>query len=177
MFVQIIQAGVIGRLTARYSERSLLLLAIGISSFVGLAQVHTPEMMFINVLYWTDLSKQEKEGWLQVISSKGNNPWLKFELKKSLPFCRLQCRTCSTSVSSFPRWCFLSVCLVSSQTVYSPRAYHPLTQVKSYLNHKINNNSSSRDHFRRRGRHRSHTSVPIVDVTKSNKMKIWNMHS
>lgn len=37
----VIQGGVIGRLTARYSESSLLLLSIGISSFVGLAQVHT----------------------------------------------------------------------------------------------------------------------------------------
>lgn len=41
MFVQVMQGGVIGRLTARYSESSLLLLSIGVSSLVGLAQVHT----------------------------------------------------------------------------------------------------------------------------------------
>lgn len=41
MFVQVVQGGVVGRLTARYSESSLLLLSIGVSSFVGLAQVHT----------------------------------------------------------------------------------------------------------------------------------------
>uniref|UniRef100_A0A3Q4HPF0 Organic cation transporter-like protein 2 n=1 Tax=Neolamprologus brichardi TaxID=32507 RepID=A0A3Q4HPF0_NEOBR len=34
----VIQGGVIGRLTARYSDNSLLLLSIGVSSFVGLAQ-------------------------------------------------------------------------------------------------------------------------------------------
>ncbi|KAM4602366.1 solute carrier family 22 member 18 [Polymixia lowei] len=34
----VIQGGVIGRLTARYSESSLLLLSIGVSSLVGLAQ-------------------------------------------------------------------------------------------------------------------------------------------
>ncbi|XP_044211896.1 solute carrier family 22 member 18 isoform X2 [Thunnus albacares] len=34
----VVQGGVIGRLTARYSESSLLLLSIGVSSFVGLAQ-------------------------------------------------------------------------------------------------------------------------------------------
>lgn len=39
--LQVIQGGVIGPLTARYSERSLLLLSIGVSSLVGLAQVHT----------------------------------------------------------------------------------------------------------------------------------------
>ncbi|KAI3377343.1 hypothetical protein L3Q82_008550 [Scortum barcoo] len=36
----VIQGGVIGRLTARYSENSLLLLSIGVSSFVGLAQAY-----------------------------------------------------------------------------------------------------------------------------------------
>ncbi|KAM9861387.1 solute carrier family 22 member 18 [Aulostomus maculatus] len=36
----VIQGGVIGRLTARYSESSLLLLSIGISSLVGLAQAY-----------------------------------------------------------------------------------------------------------------------------------------
>ncbi|KAI9513879.1 hypothetical protein NQZ68_038653 [Dissostichus eleginoides] len=36
----VIQGGVIGRMTARYSERSLLLLSIGISSLVGLAQAY-----------------------------------------------------------------------------------------------------------------------------------------
>jgi len=41
MCVQVVQGGVVGRLTARYSENSLLLLAIGVSSLVGLAQVHT----------------------------------------------------------------------------------------------------------------------------------------
>uniref|UniRef100_A0A3Q3QDM7 Organic cation transporter-like protein 2 n=1 Tax=Monopterus albus TaxID=43700 RepID=A0A3Q3QDM7_MONAL len=37
----VIQGAVIGRLTARYSESSLLLLSVGVSSLVGLAQVHT----------------------------------------------------------------------------------------------------------------------------------------
>ncbi|XP_077375287.1 solute carrier family 22 member 18 [Festucalex cinctus] len=36
----VVQGGVIGRLTARYSESSLLLLSIGISAFVGLAQAY-----------------------------------------------------------------------------------------------------------------------------------------
>ncbi|XP_030581537.1 solute carrier family 22 member 18 isoform X2 [Archocentrus centrarchus] len=36
----VIQGGVIGRLTARYSENSLLLLSIGVSSMVGLAQAY-----------------------------------------------------------------------------------------------------------------------------------------
>ncbi|XP_044076366.1 solute carrier family 22 member 18 [Siniperca chuatsi] len=36
----VIQGGVIGRLTARYSENSLLLLSIGVSSLVGLAQAY-----------------------------------------------------------------------------------------------------------------------------------------
>ncbi|CAK6971542.1 solute carrier family 22 member 18 [Scomber scombrus] len=36
----VVQGGVIGRLTARYSESSLLLLAIGVSAFVGLAQAY-----------------------------------------------------------------------------------------------------------------------------------------
>lgn len=36
----IVQGGVIGRLTARYSENSLLLLSIGLSSLVGLAQAY-----------------------------------------------------------------------------------------------------------------------------------------
>uniref|UniRef100_A0A3P8N9U4 Uncharacterized protein n=1 Tax=Astatotilapia calliptera TaxID=8154 RepID=A0A3P8N9U4_ASTCA len=36
----VIQGGVIGRLTARYSDNSLLLLSIGVSSFVGLAQAY-----------------------------------------------------------------------------------------------------------------------------------------
>ncbi|XP_060914766.1 solute carrier family 22 member 18 [Labrus mixtus] len=36
----VIQGGVIGRLTARYSDKSLLLLSIGVSSFVGLAQAY-----------------------------------------------------------------------------------------------------------------------------------------
>ncbi|KAJ4947200.1 hypothetical protein JOQ06_009238 [Pogonophryne albipinna] len=36
----VIQGGVIGRMTARYSEGSLLLLSIGISSLVGLAQAY-----------------------------------------------------------------------------------------------------------------------------------------
>ncbi|XP_028257626.1 solute carrier family 22 member 18 isoform X1 [Parambassis ranga] len=36
----VVQGGVIGRLTARFSENSLLLLAIGVSSFVGLAQAN-----------------------------------------------------------------------------------------------------------------------------------------
>lgn len=41
MCLQVVQGGVIGPLTARYSERSLLLLSIGVSSLVGLAQVGT----------------------------------------------------------------------------------------------------------------------------------------
>ncbi|TDH17427.1 hypothetical protein EPR50_G00007990 [Perca flavescens] len=36
----VVQGGVIGRLTARYSENSLLLLSIGVSSLVGLAQAN-----------------------------------------------------------------------------------------------------------------------------------------
>lgn len=40
VFLQIIQGVVIGRLTTRYSENSLLLLSVGVSSMVGLAQVH-----------------------------------------------------------------------------------------------------------------------------------------
>uniref|UniRef100_A0A8C9YYH2 Organic cation transporter-like protein 2 n=1 Tax=Sander lucioperca TaxID=283035 RepID=A0A8C9YYH2_SANLU len=36
----VVQGGVIGRLTARYSENSLLLLSIGVSSLVGLAQAY-----------------------------------------------------------------------------------------------------------------------------------------
>ncbi|XP_010765559.1 solute carrier family 22 member 18 [Notothenia coriiceps] len=36
----VIQGGVIGRMTARYSEGSLLLLSIGVSSLVGLAQAY-----------------------------------------------------------------------------------------------------------------------------------------
>nr|XP_061811344.1 solute carrier family 22 member 18-like [Nerophis lumbriciformis] len=36
----VVQGGVIGRLTARYSESSLLLLSIGISALVGLAQAY-----------------------------------------------------------------------------------------------------------------------------------------
>ncbi|KAM9367027.1 solute carrier family 22 member 18 [Symphorus nematophorus] len=36
----VIQGGVIGRLTARYSENSLLLLSIGVASLVGLAQAY-----------------------------------------------------------------------------------------------------------------------------------------
>uniref|UniRef100_A0A3Q3W2D4 Organic cation transporter-like protein 2 n=1 Tax=Mola mola TaxID=94237 RepID=A0A3Q3W2D4_MOLML len=36
----VIQGGVIGRLTARYSDSSLLLLSVGISSLVGLAQAY-----------------------------------------------------------------------------------------------------------------------------------------
>ncbi|XP_018538817.1 solute carrier family 22 member 18 [Lates calcarifer] len=52
----VIQGGVIGRLTTRYSESSLLLLSIGVSSLVGLAQAYmqnvfhfcltVPPMMF-----------------------------------------------------------------------------------------------------------------------------------
>lgn len=37
------QGAVIGRLTARYPESSLLLVAIGVSSLVGLGQVSMPE--------------------------------------------------------------------------------------------------------------------------------------
>lgn len=47
MFVQVIQGGVIGRLTSRYSESSLLLLAVGVSSLVGLAQVPTHTTAFL----------------------------------------------------------------------------------------------------------------------------------
>lgn len=36
----VVQGGVIGRLTARYSENSLLLLSIAVASFVGLAQAY-----------------------------------------------------------------------------------------------------------------------------------------
>lgn len=36
----VVQGGVIGRLTARYSENSLLLLSIGVSALVGLAQAY-----------------------------------------------------------------------------------------------------------------------------------------
>lgn len=36
----VIQGGVIGRLTARFSEKSLLLLSIGVAAFVGLAQAY-----------------------------------------------------------------------------------------------------------------------------------------
>ncbi|XP_068586889.1 solute carrier family 22 member 18 [Cebidichthys violaceus] len=36
----VVQGGVVGRLTARYSENSLLLLSIGVSSLVGLAQAY-----------------------------------------------------------------------------------------------------------------------------------------
>ncbi|XP_051919938.1 solute carrier family 22 member 18 [Hippocampus zosterae] len=36
----VVQGGVIGRLTSRYSESSLLLLSVGISAFVGLAQAY-----------------------------------------------------------------------------------------------------------------------------------------
>ncbi|XP_061520045.1 solute carrier family 22 member 18 isoform X1 [Phycodurus eques] len=36
----VVQGGVIGRLTAKYTESSLLLLSIGISAFVGLAQAY-----------------------------------------------------------------------------------------------------------------------------------------
>lgn len=50
MFVQVIQGGVIGRLTSRYSESSLLLLAVGVSSLVGLAQVRTHTRAFYLVL-------------------------------------------------------------------------------------------------------------------------------
>lgn len=39
VFLQIIQGVVIGRLTTRYSESSLLLLSVGVSSMVGLGQV------------------------------------------------------------------------------------------------------------------------------------------
>ena len=38
---QVIQGAVLGPLTMRYSERSLLLLSIGVSALVGLAQVNT----------------------------------------------------------------------------------------------------------------------------------------
>lgn len=41
IFVQVVQGGVIGRMTARYSESSLLLLSVGVSALVGLGQVHT----------------------------------------------------------------------------------------------------------------------------------------
>lgn len=47
MCVQVIQGGVIGRLTSRYSESSLLLLAVGVSSLVGLAQVHAHTRTFL----------------------------------------------------------------------------------------------------------------------------------
>ncbi|KAM6950807.1 solute carrier family 22 member 18 [Lycodopsis pacificus] len=40
----VIQGGVVGRLTARYSENSLLLLSIGISSLVGLAQAYMQDV-------------------------------------------------------------------------------------------------------------------------------------
>lgn len=40
----VIQGGVVGRLTARYSENSLLLLAIGVSSLVGLAQAYMQDV-------------------------------------------------------------------------------------------------------------------------------------
>lgn len=43
--VQVIQGGVVGRLTARYSDNSLLLLSIAVASFVGLAQVHTKTLI------------------------------------------------------------------------------------------------------------------------------------
>lgn len=42
---QVVQGGVIGRLTARYPEKLLLLMSIGVSAGVGLAQVHkTPRI-------------------------------------------------------------------------------------------------------------------------------------
>lgn len=50
MFVQVIQGGVIGQLTVRYSENSLLLLSIGVSSLVGLAQVHKNTHIIILLL-------------------------------------------------------------------------------------------------------------------------------
>ncbi|XP_056268130.1 solute carrier family 22 member 18 isoform X1 [Pseudoliparis swirei] len=40
----VVQGGVVGRLTARYSENSLLLLAIGVSSLVGLAQAYMQDV-------------------------------------------------------------------------------------------------------------------------------------
>ncbi|XP_054470422.1 solute carrier family 22 member 18 [Anoplopoma fimbria] len=40
----VIQGGVVGRLTARYSENSLLLLSIAVSSFVGLAQAYMQDV-------------------------------------------------------------------------------------------------------------------------------------
>lgn len=40
----VVQGGVVGRLTARYSESSLLLLSIGVSSFVGLAQAYMQDV-------------------------------------------------------------------------------------------------------------------------------------
>lgn len=55
-FLQVIQGAVIGRLTGRYSETSLLLLSIGISSLVGLAQVHAKHK---NVLFWTGNSRHD----------------------------------------------------------------------------------------------------------------------
>ncbi|KAM8894678.1 LOW QUALITY PROTEIN: solute carrier family 22 member 18 [Spinachia spinachia] len=40
----VVQGGVVGRLTARYSESSLLLLSIGVSSLVGLAQAYMQDV-------------------------------------------------------------------------------------------------------------------------------------
>ncbi|KAK9542401.1 hypothetical protein VZT92_000266 [Zoarces viviparus] len=40
----VVQGGVVGRLTARYSENSLLLLSIGVSSLVGLAQAYMQDV-------------------------------------------------------------------------------------------------------------------------------------
>uniref|UniRef100_A0A8C3B0H2 Organic cation transporter-like protein 2 n=1 Tax=Cyclopterus lumpus TaxID=8103 RepID=A0A8C3B0H2_CYCLU len=40
----VVQGGVVGRLTARYSDNSLLLLAIGVSSLVGLAQAYMQDV-------------------------------------------------------------------------------------------------------------------------------------
>ncbi|XP_040890716.1 solute carrier family 22 member 18 [Toxotes jaculatrix] len=46
----VIQGGVIGRLTARYSESSLLLLSIGVSSLVGLAQAYMQNVFHLCVI-------------------------------------------------------------------------------------------------------------------------------
>lgn len=40
LLLKVIQGAVIGRLTSRFTENSLLLLSVGISSVVGLAQVN-----------------------------------------------------------------------------------------------------------------------------------------
>lgn len=55
----VMQGGVIGRLTARYSESSLLLLSIGVASFVGLAQalmVNVVQFCFIVIPMMFSLS-------------------------------------------------------------------------------------------------------------------------